>query len=275
MSGVLLAVVPLVAFASFEGVLPLGDAYRQVEVSRAAASRTFALVDAESVVTEPAYPLPAPAAGAIELEDVTFGYTPASAPVLNGLAFSMAPGDRLGLVGPSGAGKTTVVNLLLRFWEPDEGRILIDGADVRDHGADDVRALFGVVPQHPYLFNGTLRDNLLLADGHSEDADILGALDRAGFGAHLSTLPSGLDTRVGENGMQLSGGQRQQVAIARVILRNAPMLILDEATANLDARTERAVLAELDAFARDKTLLVLSHRPAALELVDRKIELAG
>ena len=188
---------------------------------------------------------------------------------------SLGPGDRLGITGPSGAGKTTIVGLLLRFFDPGSGSVLLDGADARSYRADDVRALMGVVPQHVYLFNGTLRDNLLLADGEADDARIADACDRAGLGAFLRSLPRGLETMVGDDGLKLSGGERQRVAIARAFLKDAPILILDEATANLDAATEAEVLDHVSAFARGRTVLVISHRPAALELAERVIELPG
>ena len=166
-----------------------------------------------------------------------------------------------------------MVGLLLRFWDASSGEVLLGGVDVRSFRTDDVRARIGVVPQRIYLFNGTIRDNLLLADGDAEDAKILDACERAGLGAFLGSLPRGLDTLVGDDGMKLSGGERQRVAIARAFLKDAPILILDEATANLDAETEAEVVDQLRAFAQDKTLVVISHRPAALELADRVMTL--
>jgi ATP-binding cassette subfamily C protein CydC len=271
--GLFLAAVPLVAFAAFEGILPLGDAFRQVEVSRAAAVRTFELTDAPPPVDDPPDPLPGPTHPPIVFDDVTFGYVVDQPPVLRDLSFTVDAGDRLGIVGPSGVGKTTVVNLLLRFWAPSAGRILLGTDDVRRFRADDVRALIGVVPQDPYLFNGTLRDNLLLADGHADDDRISDACERAQLTETIGALPRGLDTLVGENGHALSGGERQRVAIARLFLKAAPIAVLDEATANLDPATERRALAELDRFANDRTLVVVSHRAGAIALVDDVIRL--
>jgi len=153
--------------------------------------------------------------------------------------------------------------------------VLLDGVDVRSFRADDVRGLIGVVPQHVYLFNGTLRDNLLVADGAADDTRILDACERAGLGGLLPTLPLGLDTLVGDDGLKLSGGERQRVAIARVFLKDAPVLILDEATANLDAATEAGVVEQIGVFARGRTVLVISHRPTALELADRVVTLGS
>ncbi len=271
--GVFLASLPLVAFAAYEAVQPLGDAFREIELSRAAAVRTFEIVDAPAPVPEPAEPRTPPTHPSIELRHVRFGYDGRSPDVLDDVSLTLAPGERLGLTGPSGAGKTTIVGLLLRFWDASSGEVLFDGVDVRSFRADDVRRLIGVVPQQVYLFNGTIRDNLLLADGDADDEKILDACERAGLGAFLGSLQRGLDTLVGEDGMKLSGGERQRVAIARAFLKDAPILILDEATANLDAETEAEVVDHIRAFARDKTLVVISHRPAALELADRVMTL--
>jgi ATP-binding cassette subfamily C protein CydC len=271
--GVFLASLPLVAFAAYEAVLPLGDAFREVELSRAAATRTFEIVDAPAPVPEPDEPLAPPAHPGLELRHVRFRYDERSPDVLDDVSLTLGPGDRLGLTGPSGAGKTTIVGLLLRFWDAAWGKVLIDGVDVRRFRADDVRALIGVVPQQIYLFNGSLRDNLLVADGDADDERILDACARAGLREFLRSLPRGLDTLVGDDGLKLSGGERQRVAIARAVLKDAPILILDEATANLDAATEAEVVERIDAFARNKTLLVISHRAVALELADRVVTL--
>jgi ATP-binding cassette subfamily C protein CydC len=271
--GVFLASVPLVAFAAYEAVLPLGDAFREVELSRAAAARTFEIVDTSVPVPEPDEPLAPAAHPGLEFRHVRFRYDERSPDVLDDVSLTLGPGDRLGLTGPSGTGKTTIVGLLLRFWDAGSGQVLLDGVDVRRFRADDVRALIGVVPQQVYLFNGSLRDNLLVADGDADDERILDACARAGLRVFLRSLPRGLDTLVGDDGLNLSGGERQRVAIARAVLKDAPILILDEATANLDAATEADVVEQIDVFARNKTLLVISHRPVALELADRVMTL--
>ena len=274
-AGTFLAVVPLVAFAAFEAVGPLGDAARQTEVSRAAAIRTFALVDTAPRVADPMTSDPIPGRHGVAFRDVSFRYAPDAPPALERVSFELSEGGRIGLVGPSGSGKTTVVNLLLRFWDPDDGEIVLGGSPLPRLRADDVRAQLAVVPQHPYLFNGTLRDNLLVADGSAADEAILAACERAQLSRFIASLADGLDTQVGEHGLKLSGGERQRVALARVFLRDAPIVVLDEPTANLDPRTERAVLGRLDAFARGRSMLIVTHRPAPLELVDRVTSLAG
>jgi ATP-binding cassette, subfamily C, bacterial CydC len=271
--GLFLASVPLIAFAAFEAVQPLGDAIREIEVSRTSARRTFEVIDAPPVVVDPPEPLMPPLRPSIEFRDVRFRYSPVASLVLDRLSFRLPAGGRIAVTGPSGAGKTTIVGLLLRFWEAQSGSILVGENDLRRYRGDDVRALIGVVPQQIYLFNGTLRDNLLVADGEADDDRIARACDRAQLGEFLRSLPDGLDTFVGEDGLKLSGGERQRVAIARVFLKGAPILILDEATANLDAATEAEVLEKVRDFARNKTLLVISHRHAPLGLADHVITL--
>jgi thiol reductant ABC exporter CydC subunit len=273
LDGVFLAAVPLVAFAAFEAVQPLGDAFGTIELSRAAAVRTFEVVDAEPLVPDPPTPRPRPGEPRIAFSDVTFRYEAGGPEVLDGLSFELPPGHRLGIAGPNGAGKTSIVGLLLRFREPSAGTILIGGQDVRSLRADDVRSMIGVVPQRIHLFNGSLRDNLLLADGEADDGRIAEAMTRARLGGFLASLPAGLDTHVGEDGLKLSGGERQRVALARVFLKEAPILILDEATSHLDAATEAEVLDAIDAFARDRTLLVIAHRPEPLRLAERILRL--
>ena len=271
--GVLLAAVPLVGLAALEGAQPVGEAFRQIQLGRAAAERTFELVDLPPAVVDPPRPLPVPPVPDVELRDVRFRYAPAGPLALDGVSLSLPAGSRVAITGPSGAGKTTIVGLLLRFWDAGSGAVLLAGRDVRVYRGDDVRERFGVVPQRIHLFNGTLRDNLLLADGGADDDRILDACERAQLADFARGLPDGLDTLVGEDGLKLSGGERQRLALARVFLREAPIVVLDEATANLDAETERRIVRAVDAFSAGRSLLVISHRPAALELAGRVITL--
>jgi len=271
--GVVLAVVPLVGLAAFEGVQPLGEAFRQVQLGRAAAARAFALIDLPPPVVDPRLPVPPPIQADVELRAVRFRYEPARPPVLNGVCLELPAGGRLAITGPSGAGKTTIIGLLLRFWDPESGTVVLAGHDVRDYRSEDVRTQFGVVPQRVHLFNGTLRDNLLVAE--ADDPRLLGACDLAMLGDFVASLPDGLDTLVGDDGLKLSGGERQRLALARVFLREAPILVLDEATAHLDLGTERQVLQAIDTFAAGRSLVVVSHRTAPLELASRVMVLRG
>jgi ABC-type multidrug transport system fused ATPase/permease subunit len=172
------------------------------------------------------------------------------------------------IIGPSGAGKTTLVNILLRFWEYQTGSINLGGHELREYQADDVRSMIGVVAQDAYLFTGTLRDNLLLANPDANYEQIASACRQAQLDDFIQGLPRGYDTWIGENGLLLSGGERQRLAIARCILKDAPILILDEATVHLDAVTETAVRGALQNFAIGRTTLIISHQASKLEPTD-------
>src|SRR5262252_1923639 len=202
-------------------------------------------------------------------EGVSFTYPGARRPALSDVELAVPAGTTMALVGPSGAGKTTVANLLLRFSDPSAGRILIDDVDLRDFELDDLRARISLVSQDTYLFNDTLRANVALARPEADEAAVLRALEQAALADFVASLPEGLDTMVGERGVQLSGGQRQRVAIARAFLKNAPTLILDEATSHLDAVSEAQVRGALDALMHDRTTIVIAHRLSTVRNADR------
>jgi ABC-type multidrug transport system fused ATPase/permease subunit len=182
-------------------------------------------------------------------------------------------GSTVALVGPSGAGKTTVANLLLRFWDPDAGVVRLGGHDLREYELDDLRRRIALVAQDTYLFNDTLRSNILLARPGASAEELLAAVDKAALDDFVAALPDGLETVVGERGAQLSGGQRQRVAIARAFLKDAPILILDEATSHLDAVSEQAVRSALDVLSRDRTTVVIAHRLSTVRAADQIIVL--
>ena len=188
---------------------------------------------------------------------------------------TLRPGARLALVGPSGSGKTTIVNLLLRFLDPVEGRVTLDGRDLREYLQEDVRRAIAVAGQDSHLFATTIRENVRLAKPDATDADLHDALRRARIWDWVATLPDGLDTFVGEEGAWLSGGQRQRIGLARALLADAPVLVLDEPTAHLDPATARALVDDVIDALGGKTLLLITHRPEGLERMDEVIELAG
>jgi ATP-binding cassette subfamily C protein CydC len=272
-AGVYLAVLPLTAIAAFEAVQPLTLAWQKLEESRAAAGRLFALIDAEPAVTEPANPSPQPEDYSVEATNLRFAYAPDEAPVLHDVSFRVPSGGRLLIVGPSGAGKSTLVSLLLRFWHYTAGSIRLGGHELREYRPDDVRAMMSVVAQDTYLFNGTVRDNLLLAAPDAGDEEIIAAARRAQLDEFVQALPEGYDTRIGENGFLLSGGERQRLAIARAFLKDAPILILDEATAHLDAVTEQRVVDALQRLMEGRTTLLISHRLPSIQAIDQVLVL--
>jgi thiol reductant ABC exporter CydC subunit len=263
---VLIALLALLALASFEAVQPLAAAARELRAILGAGRRVLELIDREPSVADPADPLP-PAAGPIglALEGVC------ARGVLDGLDLRLDPGRRIALVGASGTGKTTVVDLLLRFIDPAAGRVTLCGHDLRHYRQDDVRRLIAVVGQEAHLFSATLRDNVRLARPDAADADV----ERVLREARLGPLPDGLDTQLGEEGRRLSGGQRQRVALARALLAGAPVLVLDEPTAHLDGETAERLMHDLLAAAHGRSVLLITHRPEGLDQVDEIVELYG
>lgn len=269
--GVYLGVIGLLILASFEAVQPLASAFQELGQTRAAAERVFTVTDTQPPVIESAAPQPLPKqCGGYDLafERVSFTYHPGERHVLSDISFRLRAGSRVALVGPSGSGKSTLIRLALRFWDPTSGVICLNGQDIRDLRLRDLRDCIAVVAQDTYLFNDTLRANLLLARPQASEAELEAALEQAQLTDFVRQLPQGLKTRIGEQGMQLSGGERQRVAIARAFLKDAPLLILDEATANLDPLIERALLASLEELSRGRTTLYTTHRLVGMEHMD-------
>ncbi len=205
---------------------------------------------------------------ALRVRDLRFAYTPGAPPALDGLTFDVPAGASLAVVGPSGAGKSSLVNVLLRFWEYQAGDIWLFGRDLRAYSSEAARRQVGVVAQNTYLFNASVRDNLLLARPEAGQDEIEAAARAAGIHEFIQALPAGYDTWIGEQGLRLSGGERQRLAIARAVLKDAPLLLLDEATANLDPLTEVAVLHALRTLMQGRTTLLITHRLAGLESAD-------
>ncbi len=199
--------------------------------------------------------------------DVTFSYEP-DTPVLRRLSFEIEPGMKLGIAGPTGAGKTTLVALLSRFYDVDAGTIQVDGQDVRDYRIGDLRAQFAIMPQEPVLFSTSIAENIAYARPSAGDSEIQAAAKAAGADEFVTGLPDGYDTLVGERGMRLSGGERQRISLARAFLKDAPILILDEPTSSVDVETEREILTALRELMTDRTTLMIAHREGTLEMCD-------
>jgi thiol reductant ABC exporter CydC subunit len=270
---VLIALLALLALASFESVQPLGQAARELVDTVAAGGRVLDLTDRKPTVVDPEDPRPLPGSTfTLSFEDVRARYADAETPVLDAFSMRLEPGRRLALIGPSGAGKTTVTNLLLRFLDPEEGRVALAGIDLRDFRLEDVRSLIAVAGQDAHLFSATIRDNIRLGR-EATDADLQQVLREARLEDWVSSLPDGLDTLVGEAGAQISGGQRQRIVLARALLGRQAVLVLDEPTAHLDPDTAQQLIRDVFAAAGERSVLLITHRSEGLELVDDVVQM--
>jgi ATP-binding cassette subfamily C protein CydC len=279
--GPVMAMLAVFVLASFETVMPLGPVIQRAGELAAAARRLFELIDeapavkeAQAIVRLPEGPI------GLSIKDLRFRYAADLPWVIDGLALDIPPGRRLGIAGPSGIGKSTLVNLLLRFWEYEQGTIDITSGgasvDLRSLRSDDVRRLFSVVPQSPFFFHSSIRDNLAIAlpEGREGDeAAMRSALETAQLSPLLAALPDGLETTVGEQGHELSAGEARRLAVARALLKDAPIYVLDEPTEGLDEKTADSLMAALDVRLRGKTLIVISHRERDLALADTVVRL--
>ena len=250
----------------------LSEIWGELQRAAGATERLTELLSAEDSLTDPArpLPLPRPVRGQIDFDGVTFHYP--SRPdrsALENVTLNIAPGETVALVGPSGAGKTTVIQLILRFWDPDAGTVRLDGIDLRDMARADFRQAIALVPQDPVIFAASARDNIRFGRPDASDAEVEAAARAAHADEFLTLLPEGYDSYVGERGVMLSGGQKQRIAIARAILRDAPILLLDEATSALDAESERLVQEAVDELARTRTTIIVAHRLATVKKADR------
>jgi ATP-binding cassette subfamily C protein CydCD len=273
----MLPLLTLLAMSAFVPVWEIAQVGRQLADTLAATRRVHA-VHAEPVriADGPGVALPGPRreeAAALALHEVTFTYPGRARPALSQVSFTVPAGATVALVGPSGAGKTTIASLLLRFWDPASGSITLAGHDLRAWPLDDLRGQIALVAQDTHLFNDTLGGNIRIARPEATPAEVAAAIERAALAPLMRALPEGLETQVGERGLQLSGGQRQRVAIARAFLRDAPVLILDEATSHLDAVNEQVVQEALLSLARARTTIVIAHRLSTVRAADQIVVL--
>ncbi len=268
--GVLTAFVLYIG-AFFQPVQQLVQTYNMYQGGKAAMVKLRELLDTDPTVGEgvDAYDLPQ-VAGEIVFEDVTFGYDP-SRPVLHHVDLRLRAGETVAFVGPTGAGKSTIAKLVPRFYDPTQGRVLIDGHDLRDVRLKSLRRQLGVVPQEPFLFAGSIRDNVKFARPTAGDDEVQEAIDLVGLRELVDSLPDGLDTAVHERGVSLSAGERQLIALARTFVARPRVLVLDEATSNLDLMSERKVEAALDRILEGRTAIIVAHRLTTAMRADRVI----
>ncbi len=265
--------LPLLTLLSLSAFLPVSEIAqigRQLADTLGSTRRVYA-IRAEKVAVADGQGVPAayrPNEASLEMRQVNFAYPGITRSALDNVDLTIPSGSTVALVGTSGAGKTTTAHVLMRFWDPQSGRIMLNGKDLRDYTLDDLRSRIALVAQDTYLFNDTLRQNILIANPEASDEDVWQAVHYASLDDLVASLPEGLDSQVGERGMSLSGGQRQRVAIARAFLKDAPILILDEATSHLDAINERAVRNALDRLKTDRTTIVIAHRLSTIRDAD-------
>ena len=266
---------PVVLFMSLflarEAFRPLDRVEKEFHAAYAGATAAppiVKLLAAQPSIVETTSPAPAPARSDLQFDGVTFSYGGGEA-ALKSVSFNVGEQQRIALVGPSGAGKSTIVALLLRFFEPQTGAIRVGGVDIKELGLDALRAQIALVAQDTYLFHGSIAENLRIAKPEASDAEIAAAAEAAQIGDFIRGLPEGFATQVGERGAQLSGGQRQRVAIARALLKDAPILILDEATSNIDPASEQAIQKALARLFERRTTIVIAHRLSTIRSADR------
>lgn len=275
LDGILLATVTLLIMAAFEAFTPLGLVTAHLGADVAAGRRLFEIMDSVPLVTEPANPIPFPKNYDLVFRNVTFRYSAEESPALENFSLTIRSGEHIAILGESGAGKSSLANLLLRFWDVESGHITIGGVELRELSSEQIRAHFGVLSQRATLFNTTILENIRIGRSDATNAEVSDAAQQAQLVPLIDKLTRGYETPVGELGTKLSGGEAQRVALARILLRDVPLYILDEATANLDVMTERALLETVLKVTAGKTLILLTHRRVFLERMDRVIELQG
>jgi ATP-binding cassette, subfamily B, bacterial len=253
----------------FEPIQQLSQLFQQLQAAGAALKKLFGLLDEEPSVPERSGAVDLPATGGIEVDEVSFRYASDGPEVLSDVSISVAPGERLALVGPTGAGKSTLAKLMARFYDPTSGSVSFGGIDLRDGTLASLRRRMVVVPQEGFLFSGTIRDNLRIGRPSASDEEIFAALDRYGLREQVAGLGDGLDTEVAERGANFSAGERQLVSIARCALADPAVIVLDEATSSLDLGTELLIEQALDRLMAGRTVIVIAHRLTTAERADR------
>jgi len=268
-----LPMIALFTLVAFEAVTPLPIAFQMLGQTFNAARRVFAIVNAEPKVEEPAMPAPLPETFALRFIDLSFRYNPQSSSALTKINLEIPAGAKLAIVGATGAGKSTLVNLLLRFWDYSEGEILLGGQPLKSFHSEDVRRVFAVVSQDTHLFNTTIRENILIANLNATEEQMMEAGETAQIHDFVMSLPDGYNTYVGEAGVRLSVGQCRRIAIARALLKQSPILILDEPGEGLDPETEHQLMETILTLSTGRTLVLITHRMVGLEAMDEVVVL--
>ena len=266
--GTVVAFVLLLA-TLFDPVQQLSQLYNTLQSAAASLHKLFAIIDAQPDVEESTHPTSLPATGDVVVESISFTYAGSSKPALDNVSVVLTAGTRLALVGPTGAGKSTLAKLMARLYDPQEGSVSFGGVNLRDASMEDLRRRIVVIPQEGFLFDGSVRDNLLIAKPDATEAELLGALDRLGLRERFEALPEGLDTEVRERGSRLSAGERQLVALSRAALVDPAVLVLDEATSNLDPGTEMLIEAALEKLMVGRSVIVVAHRLSTVQRADK------
>jgi ATP-binding cassette subfamily C protein CydC len=273
LNGANLALITLAILASFEAVLPLPAAYQYLGRTREAGRRLLEIVDMKPLVTYPDTSVTLGAQPGVSLENVSFRYSENAPWALEDVNLQIPGGSKTAVIGETGSGKSTLVHLLVRFWNPACGRIRLADEDIRNFSQADLRRSISVVSQQPHMFNTTLRENLQIALTEAGDDDLWAALESARLKEFVESLPQGLDTWIGEGAKLLSGGQARRLSFARAILHNAPIWVLDEPTEGLDTLTEKKLMQTVARKTRDRTLLLITHRLVDLDWMDHIVML--
>lgn len=268
-SGAESAILVFCILAAFELITPLAPAMQMLGKIQQAAHNIRTVASLPPTINEPAQSLPLPKSYDLQLEKLSFRYDNQDDWLIKDLSLTIPQGSKIAIVGNSGMGKTSLLHLLLRFFDPQQGCVLLNGEDYRQFNSDELLSCFGLLSQRSQLFAATIKENLLIGKADATDADLNAAIAAAGLESFIQKLPDGLETWVGEQGLKVSGGEARRIALARVYLKNAPIILLDEPTEGLDSKTEEDVLAALANLARDKTLIIVTHRSAGLRLAER------
>jgi ATP-binding cassette subfamily C protein CydCD len=269
----LLPLLTILAMSAFLPVSEIAQIGRQLADTMGATRRIYALENEPVVIDDGTNETPGDLSSGVCFSNVSFAYPGRSKRILQDLNFEIPAGRTLALVGPSGAGKTSLAQLLMRFWDPEKGSITLNGIELKDFKLEELRSRIALVAQDTYLFNNSLRENILVAKPEATELELSEAVKLSALSEVIESLPDGLDTMVGERGSSLSGGQRQRVAIARAFLKDAPFLILDEATSHLDALSEHTVHKSLDLLKTNRTTIIIAHRLSTIRDADRIIVL--